>query len=355
MADALVWASGVGVRRGAETFEATGTDARAPALSPMLVRVLAAFCEPADPERVAGALAQRFGAPTERIAAAIAQLRQMGMLASATARVERAGRVVPAFDARAPHDATLLVDVGHRTLYDETSDLDGDTGDTAALALARRDGFAVERFAAPYATLPDRDRSVLFVHGLRPTRGGLPLDDDEVTALVQWIHRGGRALVVAGHDPNEPGLVPLFAALGLGFRGGHAYHGDHPNPRGGRCSWFVLQRDLGLCDGHPLFGALPIARVGYYCGGAMTCAPEHAVLRFPAGTTASSAEARPDETLVGMCALPVGRGRIAIALDRGIFRCQQIETPQGVVHITMSEPGLDNAALLVATLRWLAG
>lgn len=354
MADLLVWAPGVGVRRGPQRFEAIGASHDPIVLPPLSVRVLAAFCEPADPERVTVTLAQRFGVPPERIRVAIEQLHGVGMLASpvAATRVQRGGRVTPTFDAREPHDAVVLVDVHHRTLYDADTDLDGDVGDAAALALARHDGFAIERFDAQYAALPEPGHTVLLVHGLRPTREGLPFDGIEAMALVQWIERGGAALVVAGHDPNEPGMEPLLEALGLGFRGGHAHHADHPNPQGGRCSWFVMERDLGLCEMHPILGDLPVARVGYYCGGAMTCAPEHAVLRFPDGTTVDGDPS--NEVLVGMCALPFGRGRIAIALDRGMFRCQEIETPQGVVCITMGEPGLDNAALLVATLRWLA-
>lgn len=351
MADRLVWAPDVGVRRTATRFEATDDEP----LTPVDVRVLAAFCEPVDPDRVAPALAQRFGAPIDHIAQVIAALQRRGLLATPTTRPrERGGRVQPTFAGREAHDGTVLVDVHHRTLYDAAFDLDGDAGDAAALALLRRDGFGVQRFDAPYAELPDRPRTLLFVHGLRPTRSGLAFDDTEVASLVRWIDRGGAALVVAGHDPNEPGLVPLFAALGLGFRGGHAHHPDHPNPEGGRCSWFALRRDEGVCD-HAIAAELPVAKVGYYCGGALTCAPEHAVLRFPAGTTTSAAATDASDTLVGMCALPFGRGRVAIVLDRGIFRCQEITTPGGTVHITMGEPGLDNAALLVATARWLLG
>jgi hypothetical protein len=350
MADLLVWATDVGVQRTTAGFEASDGDA----VSSVAVRVLAAFCEPADPDRVAPALAQRFGAPIDRVAQVITDLRRRGLLAAPTTRpIERAGRVQPPFAARAAHGGVVLVDIHHRTLYDASSDLDGDTGDAAALALLRRDGFTVRPFDASYGELPDTPRAVLFVHGLRPTRSGRALDDAEVDALVRWIDGGGAALVVAGHEPNEPGLAPLFAALGLGLRGGHAHHPDHRNPQGGRCSWFTLRRGDGVCD-HAITTTLPLATVGYYCGGALTCAPEHAVLRFPTGTTASAEPTTHAEALFGMCALPLGRGRVAVTLDRGIFRCQEVETAEGIVHLTLGDPGLDNAALFVATMRWLA-
>src|SRR5687768_1497245 len=122
----LVWAEGVAVRRTARGFVALRDAAPAPIdLPPLSVRILAAFCEPADAERVAVVLAQRFGAPAERIAAAIAELHEHGLLVPLQPqRVERPGRVRPPFPARAPQPTTLLVDVLHRTLYDLHSALD---------------------------------------------------------------------------------------------------------------------------------------------------------------------------------------------------------------------------------------
>lgn len=324
------------------------------------MRILAAFSEPADPQRVAAAMAERLQLGIEEVERSIAELRAAGLLEvprPPSKATQRAGRVTPSFPARAAHGHVVLVDIHHRTLYGAATDPTDHVGDGAVLGLLQHDGFRIELVDGSFHELPAPERAVLLVHGLRPTREGHALAADEVDALSRWIHRGGAALVVAGHDPNEPALGALSSAFGVDFRGGYAHHPDHANPQGGPCSWFVLQPERGLEVAHPIVATaaaagLALERIGYYCGGAMHCEAAAALLRLPAGTRLLGHSASDD--WIGMCALEHGRGRIAFVLDRGIFRAQEIETERGPLYVTMTQPDLHNANLFVATMRWLA-
>ncbi len=277
---------------------------------------------------------------------------------------QRSGRVDAEFEPLVGHDCPVWIDTYHRTLYGADQDLDDDVGDAAVLGLLRHDGYAMSVFDASFESLQGRG-GVLFVHGIRPTRDGQPLAASEIEHLLRFVDEGGSLFLVAGHDPNEQALGYLLSSLGVIYRGGFVHHPDHPSPQGGPCSWFTMTPGKGIEDRHPILktagaSGLPIRRVGYYCGGAMLCHHRSAVLRMPRGTqllsqVGNSRFSESSDAYVGMCAQPFGKGRIAIALDRGIFRCEEIERGDEMFYITMSQPDLDNASLFVATMRWLRG
>lgn len=270
------------------------------------------------------------------------------------------------------HNTRVLIDAYHPTIYRGS---DHSKHDLGIIDILKQDNFNVAFLNEPLTTATlDNSTDILIIAGMQGRSftpnipgNGLSLTNNEINALLQWLYSGGSLLLIVGHFPNGQGAIPLMDRLGVHYRNGYAhYPGLYGEKAGGICSHFTMTHTNGLLTKHPIISRSPrnlkINTIHFLCGTAIFRNPSDAVLALPRGTfiyyaDTATGSLRPRErgnSYAGMLAFNFGKGRVAVASDRGIFR-HLIKTFNGSKYqVTMNNPENQNAALFVNTIRWLS-
>jgi hypothetical protein len=267
----------------------------------------------------------------------------------------------------------VCVDEGHHNFHR----LDGLFGPFGALLAA--DGYRVRSTTGSFAGGPARECRVLVVANAQP--GDQPWDHyeyptppafarEEITGLLDWVHRGGRLLLIADHMPFPGAAADLASAFGCTFNDGFAV-APFTTEAEGRAAFLeptIFSVENGLLGTHPITaGPAPYAavpRVATFAGQAFRCGPDAAALLvLPRGFVSLMPRTAWQFTLETLqvpvggwlqgAVLERGRGRIAIFGEGGMFTAQV--TDDGRL-MGMNAPGAEhNARFVRNVVRWLAG
>ena len=238
--------------------------------------------------------------------------------------------------------------------------------------LARRDGFVVQsnRSAFDAAALANIDIVVIAnaVNERNVDDWSLPTPSaftrQEVEAMRQWVEEGGKLLLIVDHMPFSGAAAELGGAFGIEFNNGFAFGTQD----GGEIIFEAASGGLGE---HPIVhGGDSDQRVDHvmsFVGTAFTvrAGTTHSpLLVLPAGTQlllpevawefSEQTERRDASGMLQGAALEVGRGRVAVVGEAGMFTAQvrgQDRQPVGLNHPKAS----DNARFVLNVLHWLAG
>lgn len=247
--------------------------------------------------------------------------------------------------------------------------------------LLHRDGFRVRPLAAMVSpeALEDIDILVIFQPG-GWEGAGATLTDGEVSALLEWIRRGGSLLMVLDHMPGPAGGQRIASALGIetwhnGYAAVEAAEGPVYTIRYQRAG---QQREAGLFQtfGGGLAWQGPDAVVADHAvtagrgsdeqvqtvltfGGSafraglgpepLLILPEHAISLAPSAPNQNPSDAGTPRVAVGGwfggAAMRLDRGRVALFAEAGMF------SAQWPVHAAAA----DNYKLVLNVMRWLGG
>lgn len=106
-----------------------------------------------------------------------------------------------------------------------------------------REPYDILLVVTPYASDPATDRA----GAARPV-----FTDTESDSLQAWVRRGGRLLLVAGHEPSGAALANLAQRFGLELRNGTAMDADSTNTWAGCPGCLKFTRANGLLRAHPI-------------------------------------------------------------------------------------------------------
>lgn len=258
----------------------------------------------------------------------------------------------------------LLIDEAHRNLHTASGRY------ASFAAVAQRDGFRVE----PWTAGAPPEGAILVIANARgaekPTDAAF--SPEEIERLRSWIASGGSLFLIADHAPFGSAAASLASALGVEMIDGHvrdAAHqaGELPGP-------FFLEftRANGLLGQHPILnGRSPgetIQRVVSFGGQALRPGPGAIVLLRlgPKAEAVADPNATPQEVrevggLAQAVALEIGKGRVVVVGEAGLFGAQVIggEAAQraglpGELRFGMNHPGTNDRQFLLNILHWLS-
>lgn len=241
-------------------------------------------------------------------------------------------------------------------------------------ALARTDGFRVERQAGDLASALTPQTGVLvianpYLPAYRDHPAMTPpsaFSPGEIEAVRQWVEQGGALLLLADHAPFGGGSSDLAAAFGFTFLNGHAV--EDSAAAAGRITVNIrFTPQAGLAGDHPIAdgstGRSPVDAFQAFGGQAfIPAAGARMLLTIPQGWTAvftyrlrAELASAPRIDASGMAqgaTLEYGKGRIAVFGEAGGFTAQVID---GVTRFGFNTPeGASNPEFVLSTLRWLA-
>lgn len=281
----------------------------------------------------------------------------------------------PDFRPRVPRPAfssgtgpLLLVDEAHRNLHRAGGRY------TAFAAVATADGFRVRPSASGFGETAPPAGSVLVIANAAgaPVPAASAFSPQEIARLRAWIADGGALLLIADHAPFGAAAGGLSAALGVEMLDGHVRDPAHAAPELPGPYFLEFTRAAATLRDHPITRGRDagerLARVVTFGGQALRAKPPAAVL-LELGSAAESVDDPNDAharvTGVGglaqAVALELGKGRVVVVGEAGLFGAQRIDGEAakkaglpGALRFGMNHPGTDDQQFLLNTLRWLA-
>jgi hypothetical protein len=265
----------------------------------------------------------------------------------------------PAYRAPGPR---VVIDAGHHNFH--TAD-----GRFAPFArLLANDGLTVAGDTTRLSDAALRDVAVLVIANAlaaanAPDRWYLPTPSafapDEIAAIRRFVERGGGLLLLADHMPFAGAAHDLGAAFGVDFINGFAFSAPPDGPQ--RPDLFT-RGNGGLADDPIVAG---VGQVRTFTGSAFTARGPgvRPLLRLgrawtilePDTAWEFSARTRrvPGEGRLQGAAIEVGRGRVAVFGEAGMFTAQV--TGADRVRSGLGAPGAEeNKRFVLAVVRWLA-
>ncbi len=275
------------------------------------------------------------------------------------------------------HNKKVLVDAGHNTIYSLSY---GRQSAREMLRILEADKFQLnftdKKLNADVLNsessdlliihgIPN-DRTVLKDNGIKEVLYTSPLTNSEVTNIAKYVYNGGGLLMFLSHFPGGSGGLPLLEAFSVKFRDGYAFNKDYHISEGGNCGHFLMNEKNGMLNSkHPVFNNtirrkdIP-KNVKFYCGAAVFRNPEDVILPFPKETInytpATTSKKELEETsnyYAGMIGFTYGKGKVIICTDQGIFRSLDLLIDDKKIPVTIHDPESENAALFLASIRWL--
>ena len=238
--------------------------------------------------------------------------------------------------------------------------------------LARRDGLVVQSNGTSFTSESLANIDILVIANALNERNvddwSLPTPSaftaEEVEAARGWVEGGGSLLLIVDHMPFSGAAAELGAAFGIEFNNGFAFD-THDE------SEVVFEAASGSLGEHPIVygrdGDESIHHVMSFAGTAFTVSTSTThwpLLVLPAGTQlllpevagefSEQTERRDAGGMLQGVALDVGKGRVAIFGEAGMFTAQvrgEEREPVGMNHPNAS----DNARFVLNVLHWLAG
>lgn len=262
----------------------------------------------------------------------------------------------------------LLIDEAHQNLHT----MGGRYASFAAVAA--HDGFRVEPSTASFREAPPPDGAILVIANSRgasdPAESAFA--PEEIARLRAWVESGGSLLLITDHKPFGTAARALAASFDIEMSDGHVRDEAHaarelPGPY-----FLEFTRANGLLGDHPILrgrGAHEaISRVVTFGGQALRTSQGLAtLLRLGPG---AEAVADPDQAASAVepvggwsqaVALEIGKGRLVVVGEAGMFGAQFIEGEAarraglpGELRFGMNHPGTDDRQFLLNTLHWLA-
>lgn len=187
--------------------------------------------------------------------------------------------------------------------------------------------------------------------------------DEECDAVEQWVSDGGALLLIADHRPFGPAAANLADRFGVEM--GLDYVSDK-SQRQDRAGTLQFTRENRLLGEHAIVmgrsDSERVKTVATFVGQSVSVPPEAtALLRLsetafesptPIATPANSRSAKGKAQAV---ALEVGRGRVVIAGEAGMFSAQILKRTVGEsMRFGMNAPGNDDRQFALNILHWLS-
>ena len=234
--------------------------------------------------------------------------------------------------------------------------------------LLRNDGFRVRANRAPFSDSGLAGVQVLVVaNALGQYRVGQPavpaFEVAEEDALVAWVRRGGRLLLIADHEPMGTAAKRLSARFGVDMSTGRTTDDPHSDWTSGSSTWLVFQRDTGAKIGeHPVTAGRDsserIRRVVTFTGQSLSV-PSGAVALLQLAARAEDVidgRSMPAAGRAQALAMRFGEGRVVVFGEAGLFTAQVASAPgRPSRRFGFTWPGSDDRQLALNTVRWLAG
>ena len=234
--------------------------------------------------------------------------------------------------------------------------------------LLRNDGFRVKANRVPFSDSGLAGVQVLVIaNALGQFRVGQPavpaFDVAEEDALVAWVRRGGRLLLIADHEPMGTAAKRLAARFGVDMSSGRTTDDPHSDWTSGSSTWLVFQRDTGAKIGeHPITAGRDsserIRRVVTFTGQSLSVpSGATALLQLAAGAEDVIDGRRvPAAGRAQALAMRFGEGRVVVFGEAGLFTAQVASAPgRPSRRFGFTWPGNDDRQLAINTVRWLAG
>lgn len=262
----------------------------------------------------------------------------------------------------------LLLDEAHRNLHTASGRY------ASFAAVAERDGFRVEPWTTDFSAAPPPEGVILVIAN---ARGAKEMTDAafspaEVENLRSWVAAGGSLFLIADHTPFGSAAGSLSSALGVEMIDGHARDAQNKAPELPGPAFLEFTRANGLLGEHPiLHGRSPgeaIGRVVTFGGQALRPGPNAAVLlrlgpeaEVTPERQGTDAQARNVGGLAQAVALEIGKGRVVVTGEAGLFGAQILSAENaravglpGELRFGMNHPGTDDRQLLLNILHWLS-
>ncbi len=270
----------------------------------------------------------------------------------------------PAF----PRDSgpTVAVDAGHYNYHTSHGRF------APFAALLRNDGFQVSDKVGHFDSDYFSDIDVMVIvnalnsinndHWAQPVSSAF--SETEIEAIKNWVEDGGSLLLIADHFPFAGGAAELAAAFGFDYVDGFVFHA----PLIGSSDIFT--KDSGTLQDHLItrgrIKTESVSKIATFTGSAFIAPPnadalivlpqDYVVLlpeiawEFDENTLRYSAEGY----LQG-AAMKVGRGRIAVFSEAGMFTAQ-VDTADPSLKTGFNAPeAAENKTLILNVVRWLSG
>lgn len=260
-------------------------------------------------------------------------------------------------DAAAPL-TRIFIDQAHHNLHTTTRNY------ATLVALLREERYAVEPLDAPFSSESLPDDAILVISNARMssdpainiTLSGSAFTESEITAVRQWVADGGSLLLVTDHMPVAGQAAELAAAFDVTFHNGFAMPEDWSQWRK-MLPMFFRRADATLADHVITRGrsdAERIESVATFTGQAFEGPDDlQPLLVFGPGATllmpdrpwqfTPQTPSRPIEGWLQAGVMPVGRGRVAIFGEAGMFTLSsEPETAQ-------------NRQFILNVFAWLSG
>ncbi len=238
--------------------------------------------------------------------------------------------------------------------------------------ILRADGYRLEEISGRFSaqTLASADVLVIANAGTGGNAPwGLPtpaaFDEDEVSAVHEWVQRGGSLLIIADHMPAAGATASLAEAFGIRFTNGYTIQPRDPGLPGD----LFTSADRLLKD-HPITrGRTPSERadsvVTFTGQGFQATVPVDTILQFgpdaftylpvTAGVGFDDQTPRvPSPGWLHGVVLEVGAGRVAVFGEAAMFSAQ-LAGPNNFEMGLNNPRARGNVQLLLNTLRWLTG
>ncbi len=239
--------------------------------------------------------------------------------------------------------------------------------------LLRRDGYVVQAFASPFNKESLRQGNILVIANALAeinTQGNWSLPnpsafaDEEITAVREWVHKGGALVLIADHMPFAGAAEKLAAAFGVHFSNCFAMFAEQSQG-----SQFVFRRSNSALANHPIINGRTreeqVDSVKTFTGSAfqadasaqpLLVLDSSQVLALP-DTAWQFKPETPRLSAAGWlqgATLTFGKGRIAVFGEAAMFTAQ-LAGPNRTL-IGMNSPlAPQNYRFLLNVMHWLSG
>ena len=247
--------------------------------------------------------------------------------------------------------------------------------------LLKADGYRAQPSAVKLAKGALAGIDVLVIANAESGDGGPAFTAAEANALHEWVEAGGSLLLIADHAPFGASASILGARFGVMMGKGWAYE-----PTGeGITTQLVFSRDNQRLGKHPILEGRPgkdegIGLVRSFTGQSLGV-PRNASVLLQLGPEAREAprtedldaaralvaarnpaaapNTRPAAGRAQGVAMTVGKGRVVVLGEAGMFTAQAVTFPPGSAQkdfkFGMNVDGTDDQQFALNVLHWLSG
>jgi len=185
-------------------------------------------------------------------------------------------------------------------------------------------------------------------------------NDDEITAVHDWVKSGGALLLIADHAPFGGAASALAKRFGVAMNNGYTF--DEQNSVAGNPTHLIFSRENKLLAVHPITEGRNeherINLVRSFTGQSLT-GPEGSVAILKLGDSATSSPHISAELVVSAAggaqaiALKYGKGRVLVQGEAGMLSAQISGAEKR--RMGMNVPGNDNKQYALNLMHWLSG